>query len=245
MKILTVLFALMLVLSLVLVMASESVLAAPDGNLLENPSAETGDMSGWTIIDNGGNGWTVDTGGGKEAANSFATSYNWCTRYQEIDLLGKGYTAAQLDAAPPVDVGEWFAGFGAVWMYDYAHQDYAYLKVELRDASHNVIASYDTGIFQCPDNNGQWWGPWVQQQHVFSSYGSGLRYIYFEDGGKDREYWAGYYGTRLDAAYVYVSSVAPSVPATSLWGSVALAVLFSVMLIWLVRRRLITEGRTH
>ena len=94
-------------------------------------------------------------------------------------------------------------------MYDYAHEDYSYLKVELRDAHHNVIASYETGTFQCPDNNGKWWGPWVPQQHIFSNYGPGLRYIYFEDGGKDREYWAGYYGTRLDAAHVYLIPAVP------------------------------------
>jgi uncharacterized repeat protein (TIGR01451 family) len=36
-----------------------------------------------------------------------------------------------------------------------------------------------------------------------------------------------------------------AVPGISFWGSVALAVLFSAMLIWLIRRRLIREGRTH
>jgi hypothetical protein len=34
-----------------------------------------------------------------------------------------------------------------------------------------------------------------------------------------------------------------SVPGISLWGGVALAVLFSGTLIWLVRRKLITAGR--
>ena len=35
-----------------------------------------------------------------------------------------------------------------------------------------------------------------------------------------------------------------AVPAISFWGSVALAVLFCVVLVWLIRRRLILEGRT-
>jgi uncharacterized repeat protein (TIGR01451 family) len=38
---------------------------------------------------------------------------------------------------------------------------------------------------------------------------------------------------------------ATAVPGVSLWGSVALAVLFSTMLIWLIRRRLIREGGTR
>jgi uncharacterized repeat protein (TIGR01451 family) len=42
-----------------------------------------------------------------------------------------------------------------------------------------------------------------------------------------------------------VFSAATNVPGISLWGSAALAVLFSAMLIWLVRRRLILKGRTR
>jgi uncharacterized repeat protein (TIGR01451 family) len=40
-------------------------------------------------------------------------------------------------------------------------------------------------------------------------------------------------------------SPATGVPGISLWGSVALAVLFSAILIWLIRRRLILERRTR
>ena len=38
--------------------AAPGALAQPwNTNLLANPGGEAGDMSGWTIIDNGGNGW--------------------------------------------------------------------------------------------------------------------------------------------------------------------------------------------
>jgi hypothetical protein len=240
MRRLAVLLALILVFSLVPVTAPGAALAESEDNLLTNPGAEAGDMSGWTILKAGGNGWTIDTGAGKEGTKSFATSYGWCERYQEIDLLALGYSADLLDTAPAIEIGEWFAGLGAVWMYDYAHQDYAYLRVELRDAQHKVIASYGSGKFQCPDNNGGWWGPWVQKQRVFSSYGRGLRYIYFEDGGKDREYWAGYYGTRMDAAYVYLGG--PKVPSSS-GLSLGLTIAgFAGLLFFLIWRRSIVPG---
>lgn len=172
-------------------------------NLLENPGAETGDLSGWTIIADGGAGWNV-RGSGYEGSHSFSTSYNWCKRYQEIDLLANGYTEAELDATPLVIVGEWFAGYGSEWDDPRHHNDYCYLKVELRDENHTVINSYDSGVFQTSNGTG-WYGPWEQRSHTFSGYGSGLRYVYFEDGGKDREYWAGRYGPALDAASLIVA----------------------------------------
>ncbi len=43
---------------------------------------------------------------------------------------------------------------------------------------------------------------WFEVSHTFAGYGTGLRTIYFEDGGRDSEYWAGHYGTRLDDASV-------------------------------------------
>jgi hypothetical protein len=120
-------------------------------NLLENPGAETGDLSGWTITADGGNGWNV---GGRDDPRH--------------------------------------------------HNDYCYLKVELRDENHTVINSYDSGVFQTSNGTG-WYGPWEQRSHTFSGYGSGLRYVYFEDGGKDWEYWAGRYGPALDATSVTVT----------------------------------------
>ena len=195
--------AAVLVFSAMLLPSALPAVGVTEGNLLANPGAETGDMSGWTILENGGYGWNT-RGTGYEGENSFSTSYEWCKRYQEIDLLAKGYSAFQLDAAPSVSVEEWFAGFGAVWMYDWCHEDYAYLRVELRDATHTAIATYDSGVFQLPDTTEGWWGPWINKSHVFLGYGPGLRYVYFEDGGKDREYWGHWYGTALDAASVII-----------------------------------------
>lgn len=40
---------------------------------------------------------------------------------------------------------------------------------------------------------------WEQKFINFSNYGKGLRYIVWEDSGKSAEYWAGHYGTKIDA----------------------------------------------
>ena len=172
----------------------------PPANLLVNGDAETGDNSGWTIINNCGNtGWQVK-GARHSGSYGFITSFGgsspsypsaYCRRSQEIDLLAVGYTTSQLDAAPTVHVEEWIAGTG----YDTA--DWAYVKAELRDASHNAIATWDTGVFTT--------GSWEKKENDFTGYGSGMRYIYFEDGSCDHEWWADWYGAAHDDAVVSIS----------------------------------------
>ncbi|MCK5559500.1 MAG: hypothetical protein KAJ51_02860, partial [Thermoplasmata archaeon] len=161
-------------------------------NLLTNPGAESGSMSGWNILADGGNGWRA-TGGGYEGNYHFLTSYSWCKRYQELDLLTKGYSTDQLNASPTIYAEEWFCGSSPNYGDSY------YLKVELRDGNHNPIASYDSGTNKATTS-------WQKLSHTFSNYGSGLRYIYWEDGGDDAEYWRGYYGARLDAAFLTIAT---------------------------------------
>lgn len=173
------------------------VLGAPGEaaeNLLTNPSGETGDLSGWTIIANGGGGWAV-SGTAVEGSKSFITSYNWCKKSQEIDLLAKGFSVEYLDSALPVEMKEYFRG---TWPN---YGDNFYLTVQLRDANHHAIATYATGNFTGTNS-------WQEKSHTFSGYGSGLRYIYFEDGSDDAEYWAGHYGGLLDGASIILAGTA-------------------------------------
>jgi len=169
---------------------------APFGaNLLANPGGETGDMSGWTVIGNGGNGWTTassaDVHGG---SYEFATSYGTCSRSQTIDLVAAGFSSAELDAAPDVVVSEWFRE-------RYEGPDAYAITVELRNASSGVIDSWTqsgstTGGATYDDDT------WFELGHTFTAYGSGLRYVHFEDSGSDTEFWSGHYGTRMDDAHV-------------------------------------------
>jgi hypothetical protein len=167
-------------------------------NLLENPGAETGDLSGWTILQSGGNGWSAGQGDPMIHLFEqlvFISSYALDSRSQLLDLVALGYTAAELDAAPPIVVREWFRGAG------YNTADSYYLKVELRDASNHVLASLNEGASTTITT-----ATWQTAANTFTGYGSGLRYIYFEDGGHDAEGWAGNYGAATDQASVVIGT---------------------------------------
>lgn len=225
----------LIVLAATLFVSVFSVNAVAAKNLLTNPGAETGDMSGWTIKPekpDHGETWGVRDSG-YEGNHSFSTSYKWCKRSQEIDLLAKGYSEAQLDAVPTINVEEWFAGYGSVWDDPDHHRDYCYLNVELRDRYHHAIASYDSGMFQTSPGSG-WFGPWEQRSHIFTGYGSGLRYIYFEDGGKDWEDLDGQYGPALDAASV---TLTVQVPEYNVFGLLALIGILTVILVSAIRKK--------
>jgi hypothetical protein len=155
-------------------------------NLVTNPGAETGDLTGWTITSNGGDGWASVTYNPHSGTRSFGTSWAWCTRSQEIDLIAKGFTAAELDAAPPVVFEEWICSYS-----DYPA--YYFIRFELLDAGHNVIQYWEHGTQSAPvylSNNTSWFA----ESRTFTGYGSGLRYVKMIDGGKDRlrlRYWRG------------------------------------------------------
>jgi len=171
----------------------------PYGQLLTTPGGETGDMSDWTIIENGGDGWLVSEEQGEPHTgnNFFATSHGWCKRSQTVDLIAKGYSEGVLDSAPTVNVSEWFK--------EICSPDNYYLKVELRDAGGGVIASFDTGVQTTPGSGDTYDDDnWFEVTHSFSDYGPGLRFIYWEDGGDDSEGWAGHYGTSLDDAFLEI-----------------------------------------
>ncbi|WP_422139257.1 VCBS domain-containing protein [Endozoicomonas sp. ALC020] len=155
-------------------------------NLLTNGSAENG-TSGWNIIANGGDGWGSGNSSHDGDGQSWVTSNAWAKKSQTVDLLAKGFTEQYLDSAPDISVSDWFKDNGA-------NDDY-YLKVELRDASNNVIASYDTGTFTATDN-------WQEAANTFSNYGAGVRYVYFEHGAKDQENLSGHHGASIDDSEV-------------------------------------------
>ncbi|WP_257293046.1 cadherin domain-containing protein, partial [Endozoicomonas sp. ONNA1] len=157
-------------------------------NLLTNGSGQNG-TSDWNIIENGGNGWASTNDSHDGDGKGWITSHQWAKKSQTIDLLAKGFTEQYLDSAPDIGVSDWFKD-------THLNDDY-YLKVELRDASHNVIASYDTGTLTANDN-------WQEAANTFSNYGAGVRYVYFEHGGNDQEDWAGHYGTVIDDSKVFL-----------------------------------------
>lgn len=179
--------------SLLLVLAlghASHALAA--GNLVHNPGAETASFTGWNVS-NGGSGWAI-SGLNHSGSYSFISSYEWGTLSQELDLLSEGYTAAVLDAQPTIDASSWVMGYDSGSGTDDPYQ----FKVILRDASHNPIATYDTGEQTAT-------GSWAQLAHTFTSYGAGVRYIYVELRGKDSAWWLGQFGSAFDDTSVTIA----------------------------------------
>jgi hypothetical protein len=169
-------------------------------NLLTNPNLETGNLNGWTVLQNGGNGGVVKNGHGFGGSKGLVTSYGKFKRSQTIDLIAKGYSSISLDKGPAVYLSELFREI-------YCADEY-FLKVELLDGNQNVITAWDSGTLithgACDYNDDS---NWQALEHKFYDYGSGLRYIRWEDGGKDREYWGGNFGVVLDEAYLGLSEV--------------------------------------
>ncbi len=162
-------------------------------NLLTNGSGEAAANVGWTLT-NGGSGWALAGGGYDATGGRFITSYVLCKRSQVIDLLAQGVTAAELDAGAPIRVSEAIScdannGGG----------DTYYIRVELRNAAGGVVARWDAGTETARKAAST---TWTLESFEFSGYGTGVRSIYFEDGGIDAGYWSGNYGTFHDAATV-------------------------------------------
>jgi hypothetical protein len=169
-------------------------------NMLTNPGGEAGDLGGWTVSTGTGASWTV--GPGDPAITLFGSarftgSYNWSTRSQVLDLIALGYTQAELDAQPPITVRDWYRGGG------YNVTDKFGMTVVLQNEARTAIATYTNGTQAAPLTANDTWQLATQ---TFTGYGTGLRYVSFQDGGDDAEYWSGNYGIAIDQSSVVLGT---------------------------------------
>ena len=163
-------------------------------NLVTNPGAETNNISGWGT---GGAGGSWSAGGYNHSGDrGFAATYSWGSLNQEIDLVAKGYSTATLDTAPKIRVGSFVTDY---WGYGVRYPTYQF-KVELRNASHAVITSYNSGVQNITDQN-----IWHELTNTFTAYGAGVRYIYVEIGAQDGRNWGGNYGPNFDDVTVLIT----------------------------------------
>lgn len=155
----------------------------------------------------GGNQWTTENWIKKDTdigvlednngcLQNYVTSYGWCSRDQLIDLARFGFAGEIMDEVrPAIAVSEWFCArwdCGSVYC----------IHVDLLDADLKVIKS-----FEQMESTDQWQGGelgWRKVQHVFCDYGPGVRYVRFADAGKDTQFWAGHYGSKMAGAWVKV-----------------------------------------
>lgn len=172
--------------------------AALDGaNLLVNGDLETGDLTGWTVITTGSDGFAISSGGPHGGMYAVGTSYADSEREQAIDLIAAGFTPAMLDAIPRVHVEAWIRETCATG-------DRYHLAVALLDAAGNpledravtgVTSAVSPGCDYADDT-------WTLFAFDLSAYPAGLRRIVYRDGGQDSEFWAGHYGVYFDDVVV-------------------------------------------
>ncbi|XP_060114746.1 F-box only protein 6-like isoform X2 [Heteronotia binoei] len=164
-------------------------------NLIKNPAAEDS-FKHWKIDSNEGDEWKVEDLPGAHGRNFpqpaiqkyFVTSYGPCMKSQVIDLKKEGYWAELMDKTKPdIVVKDWYAArFDCGCQYK--------LNVRLLSANYIVLAEFDPEkvmIEQWSD------AEWREMTHTFHNYPSGVRYIYFQHGGQDTQFWAGWYGVRV------------------------------------------------
>ena len=167
-------------------------------------------LEGGVFRRGGGDEWTIEDGWIKPeeprnaillkenegCTKNYVTSHEWCCREQFIDLLSLGFLPKILDELQPaIDVSEWFS---ARWDCGSVFQ----IRVDLLDGNYRSVKS-----FQYSKKTSQWQGGqqgWQKVQHTFTDYGPGVRFVRFADGGKDLQWWAGHYGSKMAAAWVTV-----------------------------------------
>ena len=157
----------------------------------------------------GGDGWLVEEPAWCEMTpelkkeneglnQCYVTSYGWCCREQWVDLERAGFSGEILDAIQPViEITEWFGArgdCGSVFN----------LRVDLLDEACEK-QSQSGRTFTFSEVTAQWHGGhWHKVQHQFKDYGKGVRYVRFADGGKDTQFWAGHYGSKMFGACVRI-----------------------------------------
>ncbi|KAF7667431.1 hypothetical protein LDENG_00060430 [Lucifuga dentata] len=167
-------------------------------NLLKNPKAEE-NLRGWKILENGGDRWKVEgvmvPHPDDTVQKVFVTSYGMCMKSQLIDLEKEDYNSSFMDQfQPDIKISEWYA---PRWDCGCKY----HIRVELLDHRKKPIQTFAPETIYFEQWNDQ---KWNQMTHVFQNYGPGVRYIQFIHGGKDTQFWAGWYGIRVTDSRVEI-----------------------------------------
>lgn len=171
-------------------------------NLLKNPCAVEG-FQHWELEENNGDQWKVEQLPGahgkpfpdENVKDYFVTSYGMCLKSQLIDLEKEAYPGQWLDVMQSdIVIRDWYAA-----RHDCGSM-YA-LCVLLLSKEKTIIEEFRPDkIFIEQWNDAKW----SQIEYRFKNYGPGARYIYFQHGGKDTQFWAGWYGIRVTNSSVTI-----------------------------------------
>ncbi|XP_026187207.1 F-box only protein 6-like isoform X2 [Mastacembelus armatus] len=169
-------------------------------NLLKNPRGEQ-DMKDWQIVENGGDNWIVEglmaPHPNEGVQKNFVTSYGWCRKSQLINLEKEGYSPSFMDLfQPDIKISDWYA---PRWDCGSEYE----ICVQLLNQRKKPVQTFAPVNVSFEQWNDQQWN---QMTHVFQNYGAGVRYIRFTHGGKDTQFWAGWYGVRVTDSSVEICS---------------------------------------
>ncbi|XP_058806093.1 F-box only protein 2-like isoform X2 [Phymastichus coffea] len=176
-------------------------------NLIKNHSGENGPNKHWDIIENGGNGWSVEHPPQgvralpkdpvfEDKYNCFVASFGKCWKEQVINLVKEGFSEYMIDhLQPTIQVSEWFCSRPNIpAQYECTIK---LLREQKSDRTAIETLNYNKII------EGEQMNHWFKFSHEFKNYGKGLRKIKFGHGGQDRSYVVGdNYGTKMAGACI-------------------------------------------
>ena len=135
-------------------------------NIVKNNNASEGNLSEW---ETSGDNWSAVIDGKDSGFQIDSTS--WHRKSQIIDLVASGFSPEILDMQPSIVFSEQFSNHSGLSEYS--------LNIKLLDESFNVIKQWKSGIVKHDDD--------MELKDQISSkithYGSGLRFIEWEDSG--------------------------------------------------------------
>lgn len=161
-------------------------------------TVHTEGFRGWEV-EHGGNGWAVEKNltlvPGAPSQTCFVTSFEWCFKRQLVDLVMEGIWQELLDSAQiEICVADWWGArenCGCVYR----------LRVRLLDEYENEVVKFSAS----PNPVLQWTERGCRQvSHVFTDFGKGIRYVSFEQYGRDTRSWVGHYGALVTHSSVKV-----------------------------------------
>lgn len=149
-------------------------------------------MAGWQILENGGDKWKLEAPMVPHPNNkvkmNFVTSFGMCRKAQLIDLKKEGYSNTFMDEfQPDIKITDWYA---PRWDCGSEYN----IFVQLLNHKKEVVERFTPDTIYFEQWNDQQWNKLV---YVFRDYGPGVRYIRFIHGGKDTQFWQGWYGIRV------------------------------------------------
>eukprot|EP00069_Balaena_mysticetus_P003028 bmy_16334T0 len=153
---------------------------------------------GWEV-EHGGNGWAVEKNlilvPGAPSQTCFVTSFEWCFKRQLVDLVMEGVWQELLDSSQmEICVADWWGArenCGCIYR----------LRVRLLDIYENEVVKFSAS----PNPVLQWTERGCRQvSHVFTNFGKGIRYVSFEQYGRDTRSWVGHYGALVTHSSVRV-----------------------------------------